>query len=295
MTTTDGPHTNAPTTNPLDEAALLARAALVRAGALQPCALFLLATGTGMLPGRLERAGRAPLTNVAGVPPCWSECVLHWGDFHGLPVWMLEDAAREAGRGDPAWHAAFPVWLAACAGASTLIHTAAGCALGSRDAAPLGTLAFVRDHINASGSTQLLGLGESRLGPLFPDQTRLHDGALRSAALAAARRLGLAGREVVAACTLGPALETPAERAFFARAGADVAVQNLATPLLAAAHAGLGVLALVVVVQGGAEQIDVAHIASAARAMAPALDDLLWELGADVQKLARAQLDEAGA
>jgi purine nucleoside phosphorylase len=281
--------------NALDRAAEVARAALGRAGAPQPCALLLLATGAGQLPGRLERAGRTPLSRIAGVPECWSECVLHWGELRGLPVWMLDDAARESGPSDPAWHAAFPVWLAASAGASTLIHTSAGAALAREEAPRVGTLALARDHVNLSGTTPLLALGESRLGPLFPDQTQLHDGALRRAALDAAREIGVDAREVVVACSLGPALETPAERAFFARAGADVSVQRLATPLLAAAHAGLGVLAIIVVVQDSAASLDLARITSASRALAPALDDLLWEIAASAQVQARAQLGEAGA
>ena len=285
-------HMNPANDNPLDRAAESARAALSGAGALQPCALLLLATGTGQLPGRLERTGRAPLSRIAGVPACWADCVLHWGELRGLPVWMLEDAARETAPSDPAWHAGFPVWLAAAAGASTLIHTSAGAALARGDAPAVGTLALARDHVNLSGATPLLALGESRLGPLFPDQTRLHDGALRRSALDSAAELGLAAREVVVACSLGPALETPAERAHFARAGADVAVQRLATPLLAAAHAGLGVLAIVVVVQDAQASLDLARITAASRALAPALDDLLWEVAAGAQAQARAQLGE---
>lgn len=281
--------------NALDAAVELARAALTRAGAVQPVALLELATGTGLLAGRLERAGRTPLAEVDGVPACWAHAVLHWGDLRGLRVWMIEDTAGESQPGDPAWHAGFPVWLAASAGASTLIHASAGRALVRDGTLALGTLALTRDHINFSGSTPLLALGESRLGPLFPDQTRLHDAALRRAALAAARRTGLAAREVVVACTLGPSLETPAECAYFSRAGAEVSVQRLATPLIAAAHAGLGALAVIAVVQDSEGSLDIARIAATARKLSPALDDLLWELAADAQSHARGQLDEGGA
>jgi purine-nucleoside phosphorylase len=275
----------------LDECVERARASLAQRGAARPSALFLLGTGAGALPGRLARAGRVPLSKLDGAPRVWGDVLVHWGELDGLGVWLLEDAALEPESAEPAWTAAFPVWLAAAAGASTLVLTSAGAALDGDEAPPLGALALVRDHLNLSGGSPLAGLRESRLGPLFPDQTQLHDAALRRAALARCKSLGLEAREVVAACTLGPSLETPAERAFFARAGAQVSAQRLATPLIAAAHAGLGALAIVVVTHAGAGAVDVGRIAAASRALAPALDDLLAALAADVQRAARAALE----
>lgn len=275
----------------LDESIARARATLTTRGVPRPDALFLLGTGAGSLAGRLERAGRLPLGKLDGVPPIWNEVLLHWGELQGLSVWLIDDAADELEAGDAAWLAAFPVWLAAGAGASSLVITCAGAALDGPQAVPLGAIGLVRDHLNLSGSTPLAGLRESRLGPLFPDQTTLHDEGARRAALQRCRSLGLVAREVVAACTVGPALETPAERAFFARAGAEVSAQRLATPLIAAAHAGLGVVALVAIVHSGAGAIDVGQVAAASRAFAPALDDLLHELAGDVQRAARASLD----
>ena len=149
------------------------------------------------------------------------------------------------------------------------------CPGSHRGGPPAGTFTLVRDHINLSGSSPLIGLGESRLGPLFPDLTGLHDPLLRRQVLEAAERLGLSACEVVAACTAGPSLETPAERSWYARAGAEVSCQNLAAPLLAAAHAGLSVLAIINVIDAGERPSDLARIASAADSMAPALEDLL--------------------
>ncbi|MCE9594838.1 MAG: hypothetical protein K8S98_11665 [Planctomycetes bacterium] len=281
------------TTSLLDAAVDQARNALSGRSVPAPEALFWPATGTGILPGRLVRGGKLPLDRVDGVPRAWRDAVLAWGDFHGLAVWMLEDAPLEAEAGEPVWMRSFPVWLAAASGASALVHASAGVAL-ERDGRELavGSLAFFTDHINLSGASPLGGLGESRLGPMFPDQTRVHDPHLRRAALAAAERLGVSAAEAIVACTAGPTLDTPAERRFFARAGADVAVQDLAGPLLAAAHAGLGTLGVGVIVARERDDVDVARIASLCQAVAPALDDLFWQLAADVQKEIRARLDE---
>src|SRR6185436_11290306 len=84
------------------------------------------------------------------------------------------------------------------------------------------------------------------------------------------------------ACTLGPALETRAERTMLARLGATVAVPNLAPPLLAAGHAGLALIALVAVTDagdwGGNGGTDVKSVVAAAGLLQPALEDLLLAL-----------------
>jgi len=281
--------------SPFDDAVFGAAATLRERGVTAPHALLFLRTGIGVLPGRLEGGGRIPLEVAEDVPAAWGGTLLHFGEFEQLPVWILEDAPIDPTPEAPPWAAAFPVWLAAAAGASSLIHTAAGSALDAGpDTLPLGSLALLSDHINLSGTTPLLGLGDTRLGPLFPDQTTVHDRVLREAALRICERQGLNGIEAIAACTAGPALETPAERRWFASAGARVSVQSLATPLIAAAHAGLGTLSIVLVTDSGPERVDVARVAAVSAELAPALDDLLSALSAEVQQHAVDDLEREG-
>lgn len=275
----------------LDEAVSRALVSLERRKLGTPAALYLLATGLGTLPSRLQSAGRLPLSKVEGAPERWRETVLHHGVLEGSAVWLVEHAPDEPGPGDPPWHGAFPVWLAAAAGASTLVHATAGVSLDPA-AFPAGTFALVRDHWNASGTTPLVGLGRSRIGAQFPDQTRVHDPELRRAAAEIAAKLGVAAREAVAAGTLGPSLETPAEREWLARGGAHVSAQGLAEVLVAAAHSGLGGLSIVAVVDDGAGELDLARIAARSAALAPALDDLLVGIARDVERRARARVEE---
>ena len=275
-----------------DDRVFAAAATLSERGVPAPAALVFLGTGCGVLPGRLEAGARLPLSVCEDVPPAWSESLLHHGRLNGLPVWLLEDAPADTDGRQPAWTEAFPIWLAAASGAVTLIHTAAGSALDLGPASlPVGTLGLVSDHLNLSGTTPLLGLGETRLGPMFPDQTLLHDRRLRASALAICGRLGLAAREVVAACTRGPALETPAERRWYAHAGGAVSVQRLATTLVAAAHAGLGTLSIVLVTHAGDGAVDIARVAAVSSELAPAVDDLLWEIARTVEAEALADLE----
>jgi purine-nucleoside phosphorylase len=273
----------------LDASVFAALGALEARGVPAPSALLLSMTGLGLLPGRLSEAGRLPLEVLPEVPASWTQALLHWGHLEGLPVWLLEDHGSQAGAAGRAWERAWPVWLASAAGAATLVHCSAASALGEIQ---VGTIALARDHINLSGTTPLTGLAASRLGPLFPDTSLLHDRHLRADALAACRQLGLAGLEAVFAATSGPSLETPAEQRWLRSAGADVSVQDLAGPLLAAAHAGMGALALGVVVVHAGERVDIASVAASAQRLAPALDDLLLAVAAAAEKRARESLEE---
>jgi purine-nucleoside phosphorylase len=285
--------------NLLDDSIYAASKELRGRGAPDPEVLFLMGTGMGLLPSVLNAAWRLPLESVAGVPAAWRNATLVAADSGAATFWFIEDAPGERqGRLGPAsdappWERAFPVWLAACSGATLCVHTSAGSRLQSApDEVAQPALGIGRDHLNLSGSTPLFGLGESRLGPLFPDQTTVHHPFLRQRALSLANERGIAARESVLACTAGPTLETPAEREYYARAGADVAVQNLAGPLIAASHAGLACLAVVALLEDSGE-LDVARLLEGAESVAPALDELLEAMIPDLARVSLELREEA--
>ena len=256
-----------------------------------PRTLLLLGTGEGLLAERLVKPRRVLMGELEGAPAAWRAVHLASGELAGHPVWLCEDLIGEpsdAARAAQPWERAFPVWLAASAGAALLVHTSAGAALEEDGALDVGSIAVVSDHLNLSGSTPLAALGESTLGPLFPDLTRLHHPELRRAALRRARALGVAAAEAVVACTAGPSSETPAERRYLARAGAAVSVQGLAPPLLAAAHAGLSALALVVIAERGPGPARLRELVAGAGAAQAALEDLCVALGPDLTAAAAA-------
>jgi len=262
------------------------------AGVRAPDVLFLMATGVHGFADRLSGASEIPLEEIDGVVEPWKGALLRTGSTRGLSLWAIDDLSGEPGFvAAPAWASGFPAWLASASGASLCVHTSAGSLLpaqGTDASLSVGGFAFARDHLNLSGSSPLAGLGESRLGPLFPDLAQLHHLGLRRAALARAEALGLAAGEAVVACTAGPALETNAERAMLARLGADVAVQSLAAPLHACAHAGLAVLAIVALVDDGGSPAEVARLIDRARRTQPALEELLALLLPDLQLAASA-------
>jgi purine-nucleoside phosphorylase len=282
----------------LDDCVAAAASQLEEEGVIAPQILFLLGTGTGTLTSALLGARQTLLGQIEGVPVIWGEQTLHSGRMGGIPVWLLEDAPGDlefgegGGPGEPPWERAFPVWLAAEMGARLCLFTAAGGSLVP-DLRP-GQLAVVRDHINLSGTTPLLGLGQTRLGPLFPDQSELHHPGLRSVAQERATERGIALSPRIAACVQGPALSTPAERAWFASTGAELFAQGIAGPLLACAHAGLTALTLVAITDGpvqadqasSGEALDMAELVASAERAAPALEDLIQSLLADLGQVA---------
>jgi purine-nucleoside phosphorylase len=279
---------------PLDRTVEGTLAELNERGVAAPRVLYLLGTGAGLLPQKLRQPETIAFTEMRSVPRAWRGVELFTGELGGVPVWILEDAPGmpELGNSlpadEPAWSAGWPCWLAASAGASICVHTSAGPALANtegRGPEP-GMIAIVRDHLNLSGRTPLLGLSESRLGPLFPDQSRLHHPGLRKQALAAARKLGLKCCESVVACVAGPTLETPAERRFWSIAGAEVAVQELVNVLHACAHSGLSVLELVALTDRGDAVQDMAGLVANSLAIAPGLEDLLVEIAPAVARAA---------
>ncbi|MDF1799015.1 MAG: hypothetical protein P1V81_07560 [Planctomycetota bacterium] len=271
---------------PLDVAVLAAVDGLRTREVPAPNVLLLAGTGLGSLPERFSYhhgpTTAVDLDGLDGLPAPWSSQVLHHGSLateHGpAVVWMLEDQALDAPQqqGEVPWERGFACWLAAKAGATVLLHSSAGGTLSAGSHQP-GDLALVRDHLNLTGSSPLLGLGGSKLGPLFPDVSRLHLECLRAeiAELAAGR--GLTVAEAIVAATAPASLPSPAEREWFARAGADLWVQGVAAPYLACAHAGLGIVSLVAVTGSEAASADVQAILTATAAAAPGLEELLLE------------------
>jgi purine nucleoside phosphorylase len=286
----------------LDDSVFPAADALREEGWRTPEALLLLGTGLGTLPSSLAGERRLDLGELPGAPRIWAENALVAGKLGALEVWLIEDAPGElefgegGGPGRPAWERAWPTWLAAAAGAQLCVITAAGVTLGPRlgdgSGLAVGTLAALSDHVNFSGTTPLLGLGETRLGPLFPDQSEVHHRGLRLRAVDRARTLGIPLSEAIAACLVGPSLATPAELAWLARTGCGVAVQGLAGPLIAGAHAGLPALVLVAITDSGEEPLRMAQLVDRAEACAPALEDLVQALVPDLVEVARDLEDE---
>ena len=124
---------------------------------------------------------------------------------------------------------------------AAIITNAAG---GINTSYKQGALVVLSDHINLQGSNPLIGPNDERLGPRFPDMTRVYWKPYRQAALEEARKLGINVAEGIYLAVTGPSYETPAEIRAFRSLGADVVGMSTVSEVIAAAHMRIKVLAI---------------------------------------------------
>jgi purine-nucleoside phosphorylase len=168
------------------------------------------------------------------------------------------------GRGvDAVAHA---VRTSAAAGCTTVVLTnAAG---GLHPEWVPGTPVLIRDHLNLTGHTPLVG-------PRFVDMSDVYSPSLRSLC----RRVRPDLAEGVYAQFAGPQYETPAEVTMAGRLGADLVGMSTALEAIAARAEGMRVLGLSLVTNPAAgvtdRPLDHHEVLAAARASAGRLGDLL--------------------
>jgi purine-nucleoside phosphorylase len=159
----------------------------------------------------------------------------------------------------------------AAAGATTLVLTN-GCG-GLDPAWSPGTPVLIRDHLNLTGHTPLVGA-------TFVDLTEAYALRLRDLARAVAPDLP----EGVYAQFGGPQYETPAEVIMAGRLGADLVGMSTALETIAARAAGLEVLGISLVTNSAAgissTPLEHGEVIEAGRAAAPRLRSLLAGLAA---------------
>lgn len=224
----------------LDEAVAAVRS---RSG-LQPRAAIVLGSGLGGFAGALDEEVEIPYAEIPGWPVATAvghAGTLVLGTFAGAPVAVMRGRAHLYEGLEPQ-QVVFGVRVLGRLGVRTLVLTnAVG---GIRDDLGAGRLVLVSDHLNLQASSPLIGPNDDSLGPRFPDLSHAYDPALREAAQAAGRRLGVELPEGVYAAWLGPAFETPAEIRMLRTLGADIVGMSLVPEVLAARHMGLRCLAL---------------------------------------------------
>jgi len=136
----------------------------------------------------------------------------------------------------------FVTRLFALLGVKTLLVTNASGAINP--ALHAGDLVAITDHINMLGANPLRGPNLDRLGPRFPDLSVAYTPRLRRLAHEIAQAEGIDLKEGVYVAALGPSYETPAEIRAFRALGADLVGMSTVPEVIAAAHAGMEVLAV---------------------------------------------------
>jgi purine-nucleoside phosphorylase len=166
------------------------------------------------------------------------------GKLEGVPV-ILFDGRIHFYEGHPMSQVVFPVYVAQKLGANSLLVTnAAG---GINPSFRAGTIMLIRDHINMTGTSPLIGLNATVLGPRFPSMIDAYDPELRDLARRTAAEAGIAVEEGVYVAMIGPQYETDAELRMLSRMGADAVGMSTVPEVIAARHAGMRVLGISVI------------------------------------------------
>jgi purine-nucleoside phosphorylase len=228
------------------EAAVRGRSDLV------PRVGIVLGSGLGGLADDMEDAIAIPFGELPGWPAATAPGHvgrLLLGHLGGTPVVMLQGRFHVYEGNDPGL-VVQPVLLYRRLGAEIVVLTnAAG---GVDPAFGPGTLMVIRDHLNLTGRTPLLGPNADSIGARFQDLTEAWSPRLRSALRAAGEAEGVALTEGVYAGLLGPQYETPTEVRMLRMLGADAVGMSTVLECIAARWTGLEVCGVSLVTNAGA-------------------------------------------
>lgn len=257
-----------------------AEAIAVRLDAEGAAVAVILGSGLAAAAERLPDARSVPYAALPGLPEptvaghpgrllcgAWADkkVLVFCGRVHGY-------------EGYPAAEIALPVRVAATLGVGTVIITNVAGAINP--AFSVGQIVAIRDHINLSGSSPLIGPNDERLGPRFVDMNEPYAPALRGLAAEVAReRHGSSLPEGVYASMPGPSYETAAEVSMLRILGADLVGMSTVHEVIAARHSGLAVLGLSMVANAAAGldkgKLSHEHVTEAAAAGAARMGELL--------------------
>jgi purine-nucleoside phosphorylase len=257
MTTIPEPSHRVDPRGPIPPAAQPARLAAleeaVRArSSLVPRVGIVLGSGLGGLADQLEDPVAIPFAELPGWPAATApghvgRLVL--GRLGGTPVVMLQGRFHLYEGNDPGL-VVQPVLLFRRLGAEVVVLTnAAG---GVDPSFGPGTLMIIRDHLNLTGRSPLLGPNADELGARFQDLTDAWSPRLVAALRAAGDAEGIALFEGIYAGLLGPQYETPSEVRMLRTLGADAVGMSTVLECIAARWVGLEVCGVSLVTNPGA-------------------------------------------
>jgi purine-nucleoside phosphorylase len=219
---------------------------------LRPRVGIVLGSGLGGLADELADPVAIPFADLPGWPAATAPGHvgrLLLGSLSGVPVVMLQGRLHVYEGNDPGL-VVQPVLLMGRLGAPTIVLTNAAGGLDPTLGA--GTLMVIRDHINMTGRTPLLGPNADTIGPRFLDLTEAWSAALRERLHAAGRAEGIELHEGTYIGLLGPAYETPAEVRMLRSWGGDAVGMSTVLEVIAARWAGLEVCGVSLVTNPGA-------------------------------------------
>ena len=213
---------------------------------------IVLGSGLGDLADGLVDVVAIPFADLPGWPAATAPGHagrLLLGKLGGRPVVMLQGRFHLYEGNDPGL-VIQPVLLFRQLGARIAVLTnAAG---GLDPTFGPGTLMVMRDHINLTGRSPLMGPNADELGQRFPDLTDAWSPRLRKRLRAAAAAEDVPLAEGIYVGLTGPAFETPAEVRMLASLGGHAVGMSTVLECIAARWVGLEVCGVSLVTNAGA-------------------------------------------
>ena len=251
------PTTPVDPTRPIPPAEQPARLAALTAAVRQRTGMvpevgIVLGSGLGDLADGLADPVAIPFADLPGWPAATAPGHagrLLVGILGGRPVVMLQGRFHLYEGNDPGL-VIQPVLLFRELGARIVVLTNAAGGLDPGFAP--GTLMVMRDHINLTGRSPLIGPNADELGPRFPDLTDAWSPRLRERLHAAAAVEDVPLAEGVYVGLTGPTYETPAEVRMLASLGGHAIGMSTVLECIAARWVGLEVCGVSLVTNAGA-------------------------------------------
>lgn len=175
-----------------------------------------------------SHAGKLVLGTVAG-----KKIACMAGRFHHYEGYSYQELSRS-------------IRMLHCLGVKAAILTNAAGAINT--SYKPSDVMVIRDHIKLFGDSPLLGENAEEFGPRFPDISNAYSKAFRKLALECAKDTELTVHEGVYFFFPGPQFESPSEIRAARLLGGDAAGMSTVPEVITAAHCGMPVLGLSVMV-----------------------------------------------
>lgn len=216
----------------------------------QPETAIILGSGLGALAEQIEQPTIIPYKEIPHFPQ--STVIGHKGNLIAGKLGGKEVLAMQ-GRfhyyeGYNMQQVTFPIRVMKLLGIKNLlVSNAAG---GINHTFKIGNLMIIKDHINMMPNP-LIGPNNEHFGTRFPDMTRVYDREMIGWVKEVAKELDIPLKEGVYVALTGPSYETPAEYAFYGKAGGDAVGMSTVPETIVARHAGLRVFGMSVITNEG--------------------------------------------
>lgn len=261
-------------------------AAAVRRVAPEPPQVALI-PGTGLdgILERIEREHEVPFEQIPGFAATTAtthRATLVFGRLGGKRV-VATGGRHHIYEGYSPEEVTLPTRVLRALGAGVLIVSNAAGGMNPRYG--LGDIMLLEDHINLMGVNPLIGAGDERLGPRFPDMCQPYSRRLLDLAERVALAEGIKVHQGVYVAVSGPNLETRAEYRFLRAIGADCVGMSTVPEVIVGVQVGFEILGLTCVTDrclpDALEPADIGRIIATAQAAAPKLTRLVERVVAE--------------